>query len=300
MFKKSEYLFEIRKVNTKHGIYIFETPNIHSQKILQDKIPINTFVAVKYPLNIQNNNNHSFIEILRPIKGWVFSNDLETLDTLTYIRSGRQYEKYLNNQLKIEGKDEFINQKKLKLEGKVRIYTLKSRENENQDDLVNLKKINHSFKDLKIDLSNELDFNIENLTYDIYQNNFKDKNIPIIIYCGASWCQPCLSFKPKIINMIKKIGKIKLYLLDVDEESNLVDELKIEKIPVLLFLKNGKIVNKMVGIVDDLEKLENILINFKQDFVDQDNIELSEKSIDNKSPKPKKKKKYKTSIKKNI
>ncbi len=266
MFKKKEFIFNIRKVNDKDGIYIRESPDLDSPKVIDDKIPNNSLIAVAVPLNIVEKSNKSRVEILRPVKGWVFLDDLVSLDYLEYLNYGKKYETILNEQIKSMGKDKFKNQNYLLNSDTVQVYTIK-KEEDKENDLIKLTNFNSVLKDLESKKNLDENFNIEEtLCLEDFHKKIPHFKKPLIIYFGASWCGPCINFKPKLIKAVKKIGGIKLYIIDSDKDSELVEEFKIDRIPKLYYIKEGKIIDEITGATEDLKLLEKSLTNFKENF----------------------------------
>lgn len=48
----------------------------------------------------------------------------------------------------------------------------------------------------------------------------------------------------------EKAGSIKLAKVDIDEHSELALDYDVAAVPVLMAMKNGKVVNRMVGLQD--------------------------------------------------
>ncbi len=79
----------------------------------------------------------------------------------------------------------------------------------------------------------------------------------------AEWCGPCRAIAPVVEQLSKEysdravIGKV-----DVDSNPNVSHQYGIRSIPTILFIKDGKVVDKQVGAVPKsiLEaKLKNLL-----------------------------------------
>jgi len=73
-----------------------------------------------------------------------------------------------------------------------------------------------------------------------------------VIYFSAPWCQPCRTLGP-IMEELR--GQIDYQKVNVDQDTELAAKYGIRNIPTLLFLKNGNVVNKLVG----MQTKENIL-----------------------------------------
>lgn len=90
------------------------------------------------------------------------------------------------------------------------------------------------------------------------KENFKDfytENKICLVDFWAQWCGPCRMLTPVLEELNSKtnlpIGKV-----NVDEEGELAELLKIQSIPALFLFKDGKVVDKKVGYMP-LEALED-------------------------------------------
>lgn len=70
-------------------------------------------------------------------------------------------------------------------------------------------------------------------------------NDKMIIEFGAEWCGPC-KMMSTIFDDLEKEG-IKVYTVDVDEESELTTRFGIRNIPTIFYYENGQLITKSVG-----------------------------------------------------
>ncbi len=72
----------------------------------------------------------------------------------------------------------------------------------------------------------------------------------ILIDCWAPWCGPCRLVSPIIDGLAKEYtGKVAFGKLNTDENPETAGRFGIMAIPTLLILKNGKLVDQIVGAV---------------------------------------------------
>jgi thioredoxin 1 len=84
----------------------------------------------------------------------------------------------------------------------------------------------------------------------------------VVIDFGAEWCGPCKMLSPIIDELAEEfkhkavIGKV-----DIDENDDMAVKYGIRNIPQVLFIKNGELIEKLVGAhpksayVEKIEKL---------------------------------------------
>lgn len=85
----------------------------------------------------------------------------------------------------------------------------------------------------------------------ITKENFaslKTGNLPLVVDFWATWCGPCRMVAPIIAELAKQYdGKIVVGKCDVEDNEELAAEFGIRNIPTILFIKNGEIVDKLIG-----------------------------------------------------
>jgi len=64
----------------------------------------------------------------------------------------------------------------------------------------------------------------------------------------APWCGPCRMIAPVIEELADEFdGKAKICKVNTDEEQDIAVKFGIRSIPTLIFIKNGEIVDQIVG-----------------------------------------------------
>ena len=77
---------------------------------------------------------------------------------------------------------------------------------------------------------------------------------PVMLDFWAEWCQPCKMLTPTIEELAGDFeGQILVGKLNVDDNPNTATTYGIRGIPTLLFLKDGKVVQQIVGVKSKAE-----------------------------------------------
>lgn len=78
-------------------------------------------------------------------------------------------------------------------------------------------------------------------------NNAVNKCDLCVVDFSASWCGPCRMLKPILEDVETLLPDVKFFNVDVDEADDVARDFRIFSIPTLLILKNGQVVDTMVG-----------------------------------------------------
>ncbi len=70
---------------------------------------------------------------------------------------------------------------------------------------------------------------------------------PVLLDFSAVWCGPCRMVAPILDEIAEERGDIIVGKIDVDEEPELASRFGVVSIPMLVYMKNGKIVDQCVG-----------------------------------------------------
>lgn len=86
----------------------------------------------------------------------------------------------------------------------------------------------------------------------VNKDNFEDvvlkSEVPVLVDFNADWCGPCRMLSPILDELASERADYKIVSINIDEEDELAEEYNVESIPCLVFFKDGKEVNRSVGL----------------------------------------------------
>jgi thioredoxin 1 len=105
------------------------------------------------------------------------------------------------------------------------------------------------------------------MTIEITDSNFQEVVVnsgkPAVVDFWAEWCGPCRMLTPVIKELSTEYeGRVVVGKVDVDSNPGISAKYGIRNIPTVLFLKNGEVVDKQVGVVPKgalVNKIEALL-----------------------------------------
>ena len=90
------------------------------------------------------------------------------------------------------------------------------------------------------------------MAFEFTDANFQEKALApdsvTVIDFWAEWCGPCRAIGPVIEELSKEYdGKVKVGKVNVDNNPQVSLNYGITSIPAILFIKNGEVVDKLIG-----------------------------------------------------
>ncbi len=77
---------------------------------------------------------------------------------------------------------------------------------------------------------------------------------PVAVDFHAEWCGPCKMLAP-VLEKFSEVyaGKVKVAKVDVDSNPELAGRFQIRGVPTMIFFKEGKMVDQVVGMLPPAE-----------------------------------------------
>jgi len=96
-----------------------------------------------------------------------------------------------------------------------------------------------------------------------FESEVLQNKLPVLVDFWAPWCSPCHQISPLVEKLAKEYaGRIGFCKLNVDDNPLAAGKFQVQSIPLLLFFKDGKVIEQSLGVVQESvirSKLELLL-----------------------------------------
>jgi len=90
------------------------------------------------------------------------------------------------------------------------------------------------------------DKGIKHLTDDNFSKEI-EQGVTLVDF-HANWCAPCRMLAPLLEQVAKEVKGAKVAKIDIDSEQKTASHFQITSVPTLILFKNGKEVNRLLGL----------------------------------------------------
>jgi thioredoxin 1 len=103
------------------------------------------------------------------------------------------------------------------------------------------------------------------LTNESFDAQVLNSDMPVLLDLGGAWSEPSKRLDPIIEELAAEYeGKVKVARLEVSENEEIVERLRLDAVPTLLFYKNGRAREMMIGVkpkTDLRDAVESLLLS---------------------------------------
>ncbi|MBI2566226.1 MAG: thioredoxin [Candidatus Schekmanbacteria bacterium] len=87
------------------------------------------------------------------------------------------------------------------------------------------------------------------LTEATFDSEVYGSRFPVLVSFCADWCAPCRMLSPIVDELATEYsGRVKIAVIDVDENSAVAHRLGIRCVPALVLFAKGEVVEQLVGV----------------------------------------------------
>lgn len=96
------------------------------------------------------------------------------------------------------------------------------------------------------------------ITNENFEAEVLNSDKPVLVDFWAVWCGPCQMLSPVVDQIAEENPAVKVGKINVDEQPELAMKFGVMSIPTLISFREGKVINKSVGVISKEEILNLI------------------------------------------
>jgi thioredoxin 1 len=92
-----------------------------------------------------------------------------------------------------------------------------------------------------------------------FERDVLRSGLPVLVDLYADWCQPCKQLTPILEQIAQELsGKLKIVRVDVEKSPMLARSFRVQSIPMMVVIAQGRPVDQIVGLADKKTILEMV------------------------------------------
>jgi thioredoxin 1 len=80
-----------------------------------------------------------------------------------------------------------------------------------------------------------------------YKQNVEESDKLVVVDFYADWCGPCKILSPILEDLVPDNENVRFVKVNIENSPDLANKFGIRSVPTLLFIKDGKVVDKLLG-----------------------------------------------------